>query len=92
MPKPQEAFNPEYPTPAAQAYKEGFERGAEMAGLRKIPDNVLSWAIDRAIAAKTPPVTAGRVFADCYFEVAKQREPRGGYRNASSYLLGAYER
>lgn len=84
-------WSPAYPTPAALAYRDGFLQGAAVAGLRNIPDDVLSWAIDRAIATRTPPLTAGRVFADCYFDVSKRREPRGGYGNATSYLLAAYE-
>ena len=84
------AFDPEYPTPGALAYRDGFIKGAEMAGLRNIPPHVLSRAIDRAIERQATSLTAGRVFADVYFEIQRRREPRGGYGDAITYLLAAY--
>jgi len=90
------AFDPDYPTPGALAYRDGFIRGAEMASLRDIPVNVLSWAIDRAIAAKTPPLTAGRVFADCYYKLQmrpdfRDKQRREGILNREAYLLAVFE-
>ena len=82
----------DYPTPGAIAYRDGFLQGALERDLRGIPDSLLSWAIDRALAAQATSVRAGRVFADVYFEIQMQREPRGGYANPNAYLLAAYER
>jgi len=95
MTAPQPAFDPSYPTPGALAYRDGFIRGAEMASLRDIPANILSWAIDRAIAAKTPPVTAGRVFADCYYRLLtrpdfRDKQRRDGIFNREAYLLAVF--
>jgi len=84
------AFNPDYPTPGALAYRDGFLKGAAVGGLRSIPDDVLSRAIDRAIERKAAPLTAGRVFADVYFDLAVRRRPRGGYTDPINYLLSAY--
>ena len=85
-------FDPSYPTPGAQAYRDGFEQGAAEGGLRAIPDDILSWAIDRAIQARKPPKSAGMTFADVYFRVSARREPREGVTNPKAYLLGAYEK
>ena len=84
------AWDPDYPTPSALAFKEGFERGALERNLSNIPDSVLSWAIDRAIAAQTTSIEAGRVFSDVYYRIQMRREPRGGYGSATAYLLAAY--
>ena len=88
----QPAFDPDYPTPAALAYKANFILGASAGGLRGIPDDVLSWVIDRAIQAEKPPKSAGLVFSDVYFRIQMRREPRGGYGSATAYLLAAYEK
>ncbi len=86
------AFDPDYPTPGALAYRDGFLAGARARGLGAIPPQMLSWAIDRAIVAQATSVRAGQVFADVYYEIQMQREPRGGYANPNAYLLAAYER
>jgi hypothetical protein len=72
-------------------YRNAFRKGSSDAGLRDIPANVLSWAMDRAIAAKTPAVTAGRVFADVYYRIQMRRGPRGGIDKPIAYLLATYE-
>ena len=95
MGSPQTAFDPDYPTPGALAYRDGFIRGAEMASLCDIPPSILSWAIDRAIAAKTPPLTAGRVFADCYYRLLtrpdfRDKQRREGILNREAYLLAVF--
>ena len=87
----------DYPTPGALAYKEGFERGCMAGGLRSVPPHILSWAIDRAIAAKTPPVTAGRIFSDVYYRVQQKRDyqdmqRRNGIVNREAFLLSEYEK
>jgi len=87
----QSAFDPDYPTPAAIAYRDGFRQGALESDLTGIPSDVLSWAIDRAIAAQCTSVRAGRVFANVYWEVRTRREPRGGYSSPTAYLLACYE-
>lgn len=91
MSSPAPAFDPDYPTPGALAYRDGFIIGAENGDLCNIPDDILSWAIDRAIAAKATPIAAGRLFSDVYSRIQMRREPRGGYDNATAYLLAAYE-
>ena len=88
----QPAFDPDYPTPAALAYRDGFRQGALERDLTGIPSDVLSWAIDRAIAAQCTSVRAGRVFANCYYRIQMRREPRGGYGSATAYLLACYEK
>jgi len=90
------AFEPDYPNAASLEFRDSFIRGAEMASLRDIPADVLSWAIDRAIAAKTPPVTAGRVFADCYYRLLtrpdfRDKQRREGILNREAYLLAVFE-
>ncbi len=87
----------DYPTPAALAYRDSFLRGAEMAGLREIPPHILSWAIDRACFAKTPPVTAGRKFADTYYRVQmkpdyQDAQRRSGILKREAFLLSEYEK
>jgi len=87
-----QAFDPDFPNPACLAYKEGFIRGALTGGLRNLPDDVLGWAIDRAIRNHATSQNAGRVFAVVYFRIQQRREPRGGYDSPSAYLLAAYEK
>jgi hypothetical protein len=89
---PQEVFDPDFPNPACLAYKEGFIRGALAGGLRNLPDDVLGWAIDRAVRNQATSQNAGRVFASVYFRIQMRREPRGGYGSATAYLLAAYEK
>jgi hypothetical protein len=87
----QPAFDPMYPNSASQAYRDDFIRGAAAGGLNAIPDDVLGWAIDRAIQAHKMPWNAGERFADCYFRIQMRREPRGGYGSATAYLLKCFE-
>ena len=94
---PQPAFDPDYPTPSALAYRDGFLQGALERDLRGIPDLVLSWAIDRAIAAQATSVPAGRVFADTYYRIQMRRDyhdpqRRNGVQNRHAYLLACYEK
>ncbi len=87
----------DYPNAASVSYRNGFIRGAEMAGLREIPPHILSWAIDRAIVAVAPPVTAGRKFADCYYAVQQKpdyqdAQRRNGILKREAFLLSEYEK
>jgi len=91
MSSPAPAFDPDYPTPGALAYRDGFKQGALERDLTAIPPHILSWAIDRAVAAQATSVRAGRVFADCYYRIQMRREPRGGYGSATAYLLKVFE-
>ncbi len=91
------AFDPDWPNAASLEYRDSFIRGAEMAGLREIPPHILSWAIDRAIAAKTPPVTAGRIFSDCYYAVQQKpdyqdAQRRNGILKREAFLLAEYDK
>ena len=93
----QPAFDPDYPTPAALAYRDGFVQGALERNLSGIPDQILSWAIDRAIAAQATPVRAGRLFADCYYRVHmkpdyRDKQRRSGIWNREAFLLSEYEK
>ena len=93
----QPAFDPDYPTPGALAYRDGFNQGALERNLSGIPDQVLSWAIDRAIAAQATSVRAGRVFADCYYRVSmkpdyRDAQRRNGILNREAFLLSEYEK
>ncbi len=95
------AFDPGYPTPAALAYRDGFLRGAEMAGLREIPPHILSWAIDRAVCPRQgitwDAESAGKRFADCYFAVQQKpdyqdAQRRNGILKREAFLLSEYEK
>ncbi len=86
----QPAWDPEYPTPGALAYRDGFIQGAAVGGLRDIPAAILSRAIDRAIERGATSKRAGMAFADVYFRLQMRREPRGGYADEITYLLAAY--
>ena len=87
----------DYPTPGAIAYRDGFLQGALERDLRGIPDSLLSWAIDRALAAHATSVRAGRVFADCFYCVQQKRDyqdmqRRNGIVNREAFLLSEYEK
>ncbi len=91
------AFDPDYPTPAALAYRDGFEQGALERGLSAIPPQVLSWAIDRSIVAQATSVNAGRVFADVYYRVQmkpdyQDAQRRNGILKREAFLLSEYEK
>ncbi len=86
----QPAWDPEYPTPGALAYRDGFIQGAAVGGLHDIPGAILSRAIDRAIERGATSKRAGMAFADVYSRLQMRREPRGGYTDAVTYLLAAY--
>lgn len=89
------AFNPDYPTPAALAFRDGFIAGAENCGLQNIPDDILSYSIDRALQSGIDierAYWAGAMFANIYFRVQMRRGPRGGYGSATEELLSEYER
>ncbi len=90
-------FDPDYPTPGALAYRDGFVQGALERGLSGIPPQLLSWAIDRAIIAGFTSIRAGGVFADAYYKV--QQKPdfwdvqrRNGILNREAFLLSCYEK
>ncbi len=90
-------FDPDYPTPGALAYRDGFVQGAIIGGLRNIPAIILSWAIDRAIQAGRPPVRAGRLFADVYYRVQmkpdyQDAQRRNGILKREAFLLSEYEK
>ena len=90
-------FDPDYPTPGAIAYRDGFITGAFVGGLRGIPEPLLSWAIDRAIQAKESPRSAGRIFSDVYYKVQQKRDyqdmqRRNGIVNREAFLLSEYEK
>jgi hypothetical protein len=89
---PQPAWDPEYPTPGALAYRDGFIQGAAVGGLRDIPGAILSRAIDRAIERGATSRRAGMAFADVYFRIQMRREPRGGYGDAINYLMACFNR
>ena len=61
------SFDPDYPTPAAQQYRDNFIAGAEHYGLTAIPADLLSKAISFAIAGGLPGNIAGGRFAAAYF-------------------------
>jgi hypothetical protein len=82
-------WNPDYPSPTALAYKDLFERGAALAGLRSIPEAMLSAAITRALERSAPPVTAGRVFANCYYAL-HLRTKREQIMDPHNYLLAMF--
>ena len=87
----------DYPTPGALAYRDGFIEGALERDLRGIPDSLLSWAIDRALAAQATSVRAGRVFADTYWRIQPKRDyqdmqRRNGIVNREAFLLSEYEK
>lgn len=84
------AFDPDYPTPAALAYRDAFIAGAAEGGLHAIPGGVLSLAIDRAIERGVASGRAGKLFADAYFKLDRAKTPRGGIDNPIQYLLGFY--
>ncbi len=91
------AFDPDYPTPGALAYRDGFLAGARGRGLSGIPLQILSWAIDRAIAAQATSVQAGRVFADVYYRVQmkpdyQDAQRRNGILKREAFLLSEYEK
>ncbi len=87
----------DYPTPAALAFRDCFIHGAAVAGLREIPPHIVSYAIDRAISLSTPPLTAGRVFADVYYKVQQKpdyqdAQRRNGILKREAFLLSEYEK
>ncbi len=90
-------FNPDYPTPGALAYRDGFLAGTRTRGLSGIPDQTLSWAIDRAIVAQATSVRAGQVFADVYYAVQQKpdyqdAQRRNGILKREAFLLSEYEK
>jgi len=96
MTAPQPAFEPDYPTPGALSYRDGFVQGALERDLTAIPPHVLSWAIDRAIAAQATSQRAGRLFADCYYNLLtrpdfRDKQRREGILNREAYLLAVFE-
>lgn len=84
-------FEPDYPNEVARRFRDEFVAGAYKGGLSNIPDAVLSWAIDRAIAARKPAREAGSIFADTYYSVHARRAPHGGYGSPTAYLLKVFE-
>ncbi len=92
-----EAFYPDYPTPGALAYRDGFVTYAAAGGLHAIPPHILSWAIDRAIQAGKPPQVAGLAFADTYYRVQmkpdyQDAQRRNGILKREAFLLSEYEK
>ncbi len=90
-------FDPDYPNAASAEYRDYFIRGAEMAGLRAIPEHLVSWAIDRAIQAGKPPKSAGLAFADTYFRMQtdrryQERLRRGKIQSPTGIMLSEYEK
>ncbi len=91
------AFDPNYPTPAALAFRDGFLAGARTRGLSGIPDQTLSWAIDRALQAQATSVQAGKAFAECYYRVQmkpdyQDAQRRNGILKREAFLLSEYEK
>ncbi len=91
------AFNPDYPTPGALAYRDGFVTYAAAGGLHAIPPHILSWAIDRAIQSGKSPQVAGLAFADVYYRVQmkpdyQDAQRRNGILNREAFLLSEYEK
>lgn len=86
------SFDPAYPNDTTLAYKRGFLAGCELGGLTKVPDTLLSHAIDRALGTTAPPEAAGRVLGLLYFLIIKRSKiRRGQLMNFESYLLAAFE-
>ncbi len=87
----------DYPTPGALLYRDGFLAGARTRGLSGIPEQMLSWAIDRAIVAQATSVQAGKVFADVYYRVQmkpdyQDAQRRNGILKREAFLLSEYEK
>ncbi len=92
-----DAFDPDWPTPAALAYRDGWLAGALAGGLHAIPPHILSWAIDRAIQAGKSPQVAGLAFADTYYRVQmkpdyQDAQRRNGILKREAFLLSEYEK
>ncbi len=91
------AFDPNYPTAAARSYRDLFVAYAAKGGLQAIPEDILSWAIDRAIQAGKSPQVAGLAFADTYYRLQtdsryQERVRRCEIHSPTGILLSEYEK
>jgi hypothetical protein len=84
-------FDPSYPTPAAQRYRDEFLEAAFRGRVAIHDEKLISRAITRALERDAPATYAGHRFSVLYIKIDKQRRLKDWLENEFyTYLLAAF--